>query len=348
MYFFLGAILITSSIAWHLAMEATFFISVMVAIAIIAYIHAYRVYNDTFLRQAIHCMGKPDCCCIHKIWSVPASILSVSVFLKVVAGILAVVAVIVTWLRDTSFIHHHYFVTEGVWTIASIAWILSTAPFIISLIQCAAEDAAAEPMPVNIAGQPLHPSSRVQVDGKTVALETGQNIIIRFRKSIAIWLIHDIVIGIFWLYLSILLYDLTDDNDDSNWRTVFLSMISWHIVFAVLHSMYIKKWWSVVHIQKEKKRSKACCAPSEADKWWTIVHLIGMVFIYIGVIQRMNEPKLMDMGCRLQTLILFIGGAAAFCGGKHMTRNVLTECVLIRPHTGKQASFIKKNTYLDF
>jgi len=114
--------------------------------------------------------------------------------------------------------------------------------------------------------------------------------------------------------------------------------------------MYIKKWWSVVHIQREKKRSKACCAPSEADKWWTIVHLLGMVSIYIGAIQRMrmNEPELMKMGCRLQTLFFFIGGAAAFCGGKHMTKNVLAGRIALHVHTGKPSSFIKKNTYLDF
>ena len=351
MYFFLAVGLVTSSFAWYMAIESVFFLAIATTFAFMSYIHVKNLYYDTFLQQSIHCMVNTDCCCIHKIWSNPKSILWPTILFRTIAGTIAVLAVIISWARDQKFIHKHYFITQGMWTLASSAWLFSCTPFIISLIQCAAESDTNQPHSMNIQGKKLDIGEKLFADGKTITLASGKTIVVRFRKSIAIWLIHDIVSGIFWIYLSVLLYDLSDDEDDSHWRTIFLSMISWHIVFVTLHHLYMKKWWSALHVTQKIFKSKACCAPSEADKWWSILHLIGLVAIYVGVIQRMNEPDLMNMGCPTQTLILLVSGSIAFCVGKIMTKNVFAGNIVYAPNKQKYTIPHKYHTntdHLDF
>ena len=90
-----------------------------------------------------------------------------------------------------------------------------TVPYFICLIQCAEE--------------------KVKKD-KDIDNDVDKQLY-SFRKYVAMWLVHDVVLGLFWLYLSITLHHLLKD-DDSEWRTIFLSMISWHIIVFVIRELY--------------------------------------------------------------------------------------------------------------
>jgi hypothetical protein len=239
------------------------------------------------------------------------------------AGLGAITAIYISWEYSEDFTRGKYFLIPAVWALVIGIWLFSCIPLVISLIQCAAEKGTIKPMQINIQQQVLDGENIIQIENKRVKLASGETIIIRFRKLIAMWMIHDIVIGVFWMYLTLMLYDLTDDSDDSNWRTIFLSMISWHIVCAALYHIYLKDQWSSVHIEQDTQQSRACCAPSEADKWWTFLQLAGLAAGYIAAIWRVNGTELVEMKCELETLIILIGGTSAWVLGKKMVANVL-------------------------
>jgi len=323
MYFFLGAALIAISIAWYMAMKTIFFFGSAAAVAILTYIHTQDLNKDLFLKQSIHCMAKTDCCCIHKIWSNPNNIIWTTTTLRILAGLAAIAAIYISWEYSEEFTHGKYFLIPAVWSLVIGIWLFSCVPFIIALIQCAAEKGTTKPMSIDIQGQVLDSEQIIKIENKSVTLASGETIIIRFRKLITMWVIHDIVIGVFWMYLTLMLYDLTDDSDDSNWRTIFLSMISWHIVCAALYHIYLKDQWSSVQVELDTQQSRACCAPSEADKWWTFLQLAGLAAGYIAAIWRVNGTELVEMECEIETLALLIGGIFAWVLGKRMVINVL-------------------------
>ena len=93
-----------------------------------------------------------------------------------------------------------------------------------------------------------------------------------------------------------MLYDLTDDQDDSEWRTIFLSMLSWHIIIIVLYQCYFKHMWSLKPRQKTQSRSRPCCSPENSSKIWSWIQIFCMVGIYVVVILRMQQSNLIQLG----------------------------------------------------
>lgn len=322
MYGLLGLALIINGFAWHYQAQLIWYITMAIAIAIATLIHVTSLYSDIFIKQSIHCMERPKCCCIHNCWSNPNTIISTTIFFRTLAGILAVLATLISYAYTDEFANKKYFTTTLSWTIAVGIWLISCLPFTIALIQCAAETPpqkkSRNPKPIAIGKQKLEMGHKLTVDDKTIKLASGHELIVRFRQIISMQLLHDIVIGIFWMYLAIMLYDLCDDEDDSNWRTIFLSMISWHIVFQTLYHTYLKNIWSCTIIHKNYNKSSACCAPSHAENWWSILQLSGLAAIYMATIIRMKEIIITDMGCAIETLIYIVYGALAFCLGNYM------------------------------
>ena len=87
------------------------------------------------------------------------------------------------------------------WFIASLLWLVSLLPLLISLFQCLIDHSEK-------------------------------------RSEFMVWLLHDLVLGGFWVYLSYELYDLPNDSDDSAWRSLFRSMIAWHGVIVLFQEIY--------------------------------------------------------------------------------------------------------------
>ena len=323
MYFFLAVSAISSAVAWYMQLQTFFTIAVAATIFIVTYNYIMDRKEDIFMEQAIHCMTKTECCCVHKLWSEPQSVVWTTTAFKILAGITATIATLNTHIYSQSFATGHYFIVATVWSIAILFWFLSCAPIFICLIQCAAKEMSSKtPKPIQIGNKSLSYSQKITVGEKTIQIISGSELIVRFRVCMTVQLIHDLVIGVFWLYLALMLYDISDDNDDSEWRTIFLSMMSWHIVFVTLHHIYLKEIRSCVTITRANK-SRPCCAPSEADKWWSFTQLIGLALIYTGFIWRMREPTLTDMGCSIETLLIVTVGIAIYYLGMSMQTNSL-------------------------
>jgi hypothetical protein len=140
------------------------------------------------------------------------------------------------------------------------------------------------------------------------------------------WIIHDLFLGIFWMYLSLMLYDLTDDEDDSEWRTIFLSMLSWHIVVIILRQIYFKGTWSLNKVTKpSSERVSPCCSNENAEHWWDITRILCFVLIYGVFILRMQSGSLINMGCSLESVVLFILSIILVCISKEIHGKSPTE-----------------------
>ena len=318
MYFLLGLSLISFAISWYNDISSVSILSMAFSVLWGTCINLTNIRNDVFLKQSVHCMAKTECCLIHKVWSDPASVIWTTVTFRFLSAIMALISLYLSWSESDTFKNGHYFILTSVWVLTCSAWIISSLPMLICLVQCAANKSKRELEPITIGNKVLHYQQEIIYGLKKIRLVKGMELIIRFRKAISLWLLHDIVLGIFWIYLSIELYDLTDDEDDSGWRTIFLSMISWHIMFVIFHHIYIKDVWSCVTIQNSAHQSIPCCAPSEADKWWILCQLLGFAGIYISVIRRMQQPDLINMGCSFETLILFCAAVCILTLGKTM------------------------------
>lgn len=323
MYFLLGSAFISAAFFWYSEISSLCTLSVIAAIIFATWINIRNLQRDVFLAQSIYCMDKTECCFVHAVWSDPKSVIWTTGVFRILAAISAMISLYLTWEYQSSFADKHYFLVTGIWILTCIIWLVSILPFFICLVQCAARQTKKKLKPLRIASKILGYQQELVTDRKKVKLVSSEELIIRFRTVVFMWSLHDIVLGVFWFYLSFELYDLTDDEDDSGWRTIFLSMISWHIIFIVLHHMYLKDLWSCVKITKISIGDTPCCAPSEANKWWAICQLIGLGCIYVSVIQRMNTDELTKMGCSEETLVLFCTGVALLYFGKTMISKTL-------------------------
>ena len=267
-------------IAWYRANVDLLFLSFFVAILSATVHDMYECSNDAFLSKALHHFQKTPCCILSKYFNDPLYVLRWTIALRTGTGALAAVAVLVSWYFKGSFATGHYRVVSGSWTLVCVCWILSCVPLIISLMQCAAVS-----------------SSKIAV---------------RYRKIVFVWILHDVFLGLFWLYLSVMLYDLADDNDDSEWRTIFLSMLSWHIIILILHRIYMK---DMDESRSSTPSCTACCGPNTSARWLDIFLLLSFVCIYMTVIARLQQNIIMSMGMSESYIALYLSAVAMayFC-----------------------------------
>lgn len=278
MYLLLGLALIGSMVAWEMKWSILFYGSIGLVILFMTWIDATKKYgSDSIFYKSILVMPKTDCFCVHQVWSDPKSVHWVTRGLRVCAGLLAAASTAISWTRRDAFIQQRVWFVSAAWCLTSVVWLISCIPVALCLIQCAADDRGLKKLP-----------------GKLGISE--QELVLRFRRVQSLWLLHDIVLGLFWFYLGFMLYDLTDDQDDSEWRTIFLSMLSWHIIVLVLYQCYFKSMWSLKPPQRLQKRSRPCCSPENSGKIWSWIQILCMVGIYVVVILRMQQSNLVSMG----------------------------------------------------
>ena len=278
MYLLLGVTLVGSIVGWEMGWPILFYGTVGLAILFMSWLDVTKKYgSESIFYKSILAMPKTECFCVHRVWSDPKSVHWVTRGLRVCAGLLAVASTAISWTRSDAFIQQHVWIVTAAWCTTSIVWILSCIPVALCLIQCAADDRRLNKIP-----------ERMEI--------SEQELILRFRRVQSLWFAHDIVLGLFWGYLGFMLYDLTDDQDDSEWRTIFLSMMSWHIIVLVLYQCYFKALWTLKPHQRVESRSRPCCSPEKADKIWSWIRILCMMGVYVVVILRMQQSHLVMMG----------------------------------------------------
>ena len=256
--------LISSIFSWYSANAPMFLISLALSISFFTAVNLYELSHDSFLLDGYSKMKTDKKCCIKIFkWSTADSVLWLTCAFRLLAASMAVVACYISWENRHRFWNDKQYVMISVaWGVPSMLWLISTIPHIICLVQCAA----------------------------------GQNTkLFAFRKRVTVWLLHDVMLGIFWLYLSCMLYDLADDQDDSEWRTIFLSMLSWHIVIVVLQQIYFTDIWST-------SLKVSCCDPEMLPRWQVVIMLISWAVVY-AVIMKMLKTNI-KMGCRPEDVII--------------------------------------------
>lgn len=268
-------LLITSALLssvwfWYKSQVELWFVSIFVTILTATIYDMQQCLNDPFLSRALQSMKQTPCCTRTGHFQDPQYVLRATAALRVWTGLMAGAAIVVSCYFKEDFTTGHYLVVSGSWATVCLFWFLSCVPLVVSLLQCAAATTTA------------------------TAVE--------YRKVITVWVVHDLFLGAFWLYLSIMLYDLADDGDDSEWRTIFLSMISWHLIILVLHEIYMKK--SKTHLQITT--GKTCCGPDSVEHWLRFFLLLSFVGMYVVVISRMQRNDLGEMGLTGGQLWLFV------------------------------------------
>lgn len=265
---------------WWAISPLMFYGGVFLSIFLMMYIDiSNSIVEDGFLDSAISIMDTTDCCLVHRLWANPTSVRWTTVAFKILAGLAALCATDVSWQHRRSFIDGHYTLVSAVWATAAVLWLCSCIPMLVCLVQCAANPR-------------LRPSKSLKIKGK--------ELILRFRKVYALWVLHDMVLGVFWLYLSTMLFDLADDMDDSEWRTIFLSMLSWHIVIILLSSVYFEPLANIHPIVTSTttptSQTTPCCSQKKAKSLWCAMLILAYAGMYIVIILRTQQDALLDLG----------------------------------------------------
>jgi hypothetical protein len=262
--------LLSSVWFWYDCNVELWFLSIFVTVLTTTIYDLQQCLNEPFLSQALRTMKPTQCCTMADHFQDPQYVLRVTTSLRVLTGLLAGTAIIISCYFKEDFSTGHYFVVSGAWVSVCLCWFLSCVPLVVSLMQCAAVTTTATA--------------------------------IKYRKVVTVWVVHDLFLGIFWLYLSVMLYDLADDGDDSEWRTIFLSMLSWHLIILVLHEIYMKN--SDARLQLPS--GQTCCGPNSVQPWFRFFLLLSFVGLYFVVISRMQRNDLGKMGLTDGQLVLFV------------------------------------------
>tara|TARA_A100001015_G_scaffold302965_1_gene391858 strand:- start:16 stop:1053 length:1038 start_codon:yes stop_codon:yes gene_type:complete len=163
---------------------------------------------------------------------------------------------------------------------ASILYLLNGIILLIVLMQCGATDWR------NI-------DKDSEKDNK---LKDNKKIIL-FRE-----IVHDIVLGIFWVILSIRFVDVVDDYDDKMWRSLFSSMICFHLIIILW------KLWDTPSLVIDKKDPEfKCCYAKTIPIWFAIGRFSCYGVLYYVLLYRIHsEEFLVSMGIPLELFILSI------------------------------------------
>ena len=277
MYLLLGAVLISTVMGWWEKWPTLFYGSLFLSIFVFTIIELRNIMNHNgVFKTSMKAMSPTKCFLIHKLWSSPYSVSWTTAAFRFIAGMLSLVSIFISWNYKESFLKGHYWFTSFFWCLTACIWLISLIPNFLCLIQCASN-------PI------LHKIPNLNISEK--------ELILRFRKVISLWFVHDIVVGIFWIYLSLMLYDLSDDNDDSEWRTIFLSMMSWHIIIIILYNIYFKHLWSLdPFVKKNPHIVEPLCSEKFAPEIWTTIRICCFIGIYIIIIMRFQKENLLEMG----------------------------------------------------
>lgn len=237
------------------------------SIACFTWSHVHQVKHDPNLN--VVSLGRPPECCLPACTSCSAAdARDWTCGLRIIAGIAAVMSAIFSlYTGNTETLSVLWSCTVGL-------WIMSCIPMVVTLFQCAAV-----------------PSSSSAVH--------------HYRAVVTIWMLHDLLLGGFWMYLATTLQNM---EDDSEWCKILMSMFSWHIVVLVVRTFFVRLGRQI------KKEPGPCCGPQAVIAWWRALQFLSMVNIYLVVVERVRQHQLRDMGCSAAAAVAagFSVGALVF------------------------------------
>lgn len=315
MYLLFSSSLTLAIWGWWAISPMTFYGGVFFSIFLMMYIDlSNSMAENGFLDSAISIMDTTECCLVHRLWSEPTSVRWTTIAFKILAGLAALCATYVSWQHHQSFIDGHYTLVSAIWASAAGLWLCSCIPMVICLVQCASNPT-------------LKMNNNLKIKGK--------ELILRFRKVYALWVLHDLVLGVFWLYLAVMLFDLADDMDDSEWRTIFLSMLSWHIVIILLSSVYFEPLANIHPAAIIISETTPCCSFKNAKSLWCATLVVAYAGMYTVIILRIQQDALLDLGFDSILYPIGFGLSAILYGTSRMYIGHLNR-------VGPQTSVVKK------
>lgn len=178
------------------------------------------------------------------------------------------------------------------WFIASLLWLVSLLPLLISLFQC------------------------LIIDHSEKRSEFMVLLLHKKRSEFMVWLLHDLALGGFWVYLSYELYDLPNDSDDSAWRSLFRSMIAWHGVIVLFQEIY--RGGAV------RSCDTKCFSKESKGAWAVCLRLLGLLSVYVVILIRFEQSNetglssVLSMGLSTPLLVFFILGVVCIAIGVYV------------------------------
>ena len=251
-----------SGVFWYMVEVDLWYLSVLIALLSLTKYDYDTYMTSADLRKGLSDMSKTKCCNM-SYFQDPKSIKTFTLNLRVFTGLLASAALVITYTSKDNIVEQIELVSTC-WTIVCIFWFIAIVPLFVSLLQCAAAKST--------------PS------------------ILRYRRITSVYILHDIFLGAFWIYLSTMLHDLVDDADDTEWRKIFLSMLWWHLLILVC--------LAVSRVPKKPKMT-TCCGLNTITFWQEFFLLLSIFCIYLVIIYRMRFDNLTDMKLSISSLAIF-------------------------------------------
>jgi len=283
LYICLAIALSGSFVFWYEQSARLWFICNLISIFVYNFIHNIELWYSSFFKNAFLYMDdNHECCCHGKCLKADRSLIWM-VVLRYIGGIFACIGMYISILN----VHNITGITTSLtilWTISATFWLLSCIPPIICLVQCAAHCKNSE--------------------------DSTLKILKRFRTHLSLRIVHDVMLGIFWFYLAFMLDKLVYKNNNEihaeEWRTIFMSMISWHLVIVLVREIYFS--------DKPYIFKGGCCDKKNSWVWFKFVRIGCILLLYNIIIYRVNKPILYTMGCSIYALSGAIVSIVIICG----------------------------------
>ncbi len=302
LYVCLATSLSGGMIFWYEQSMYLWLLSLLCSVFIYNIIHNVELWFSPLFNNAFMYMGSNHQCCCHGKCSKPQHSTTWIVILRTLGGLFACISL---FYSIANINHIDITMLKVLWGISSSFWLISCIPMIVCLVQCAA-----------------HLKDDSQKTIKTIK---------HFRTRIALRIVHDVMLGIFWFYLAFMLdklfdiEDVIDEDEDvthvEEWRIIFMSMISWHLVIVLIREIYFS--------EKTYIYKGGCCDTKNLWVWFKLTRVASLILIYTIIIYRVDKPVLYTMGC---TVYALIGGIFA----------IITICII---HTQLEKGLPDKNVY---
>lgn len=113
------------------------------------------------------------------------------------------------------------------------------------------------------------------------------------KIKILFWGLHDIVLGSIWVALAFQFHDIVDDSDDTHWRSLFSSMIIFHIL-SILFDIWNNDKYNIDWFHPG---FRICSRETEASMMMLIRFVLYCV-IYFWILMRLHshDSMLIKMG----------------------------------------------------
>ena len=253
-----------SGLFWYMAEADLWYLSILFALLSLTK-YDYDTYMSSIdIKKGLATMEKTQCCDMNFLQN-PKLIKTYTLVLRSITGLLACGALVSTYYYTDDSTDENIAIISTFWVVVCLFWFISMVPTLISLLQCAAAKSTPD--------------------------------IIRYRTLMSIYLLHDLFLGVFWAYLSFELYDLFNDQNDKEWRKIFLSMLWWHLIILSGLALYASP--------KQVVKRKTCCGRNTLNGWKQFFLLFSIFCIYIVIINRMREDTLINMKMPLSSLVIF-------------------------------------------